>query len=76
MIFGEKVELKVYVNQNDSVSDIQTPSTTPKQTSATNCTCHAVTRLAGPNWLNWTLSSIQFPDLECLFLTVLILYDR
>jgi hypothetical protein len=27
MIFGEKIELKVYViNQNDSVSDIQTPS--------------------------------------------------
>jgi hypothetical protein len=27
MIFGEKIELKaVYVNQHDSVSDIQTPS--------------------------------------------------
>jgi hypothetical protein len=26
MIFGEKIELKVYVNQQDSVSDIQTPS--------------------------------------------------
>jgi hypothetical protein len=25
MIFGEKIELKVYVNQHDSVSDIQTP---------------------------------------------------
>jgi hypothetical protein len=26
MIFGEKIELKVYVNQHDFVSDIQTPS--------------------------------------------------
>jgi hypothetical protein len=26
MIFGEKIKLKVYVNQHDSVSDIQTPS--------------------------------------------------
>jgi hypothetical protein len=26
MIFGEKIELKVYVNQHDPVSDIQTPS--------------------------------------------------
>jgi hypothetical protein len=26
MIFCEKIELKVYVNQHDSVSDIQTPS--------------------------------------------------
>jgi hypothetical protein len=26
MIFGEKIELQVYVNQHDSVSDIQTPS--------------------------------------------------
>jgi hypothetical protein len=25
MIFGEKIELKVYVNQHDFVSDIQTP---------------------------------------------------
>jgi hypothetical protein len=25
-IFGEKIELKVYVNQHDFVSDIQTPS--------------------------------------------------
>jgi hypothetical protein len=26
MIFVEKIQLKVYVNQHDSVSDIQTPS--------------------------------------------------
>jgi hypothetical protein len=26
MIVGEKIELKVYVNQHDFVSDIQTPS--------------------------------------------------
>ena len=26
MIFGEKIEHKVYVNQHDFVSDIQTPS--------------------------------------------------
>jgi hypothetical protein len=26
MIFDEKIELKVYVNQHDPVSDIQTPS--------------------------------------------------
>jgi hypothetical protein len=26
MIFGEKIKLKVYVNQYDSVSHIQTPS--------------------------------------------------
>ena len=26
MIFGEKIELKVFVNQHDSVTDIQTPS--------------------------------------------------
>ena len=26
MIVGEKIKLKVYVNQHDSVSDIQTPS--------------------------------------------------
>ena len=26
MIFGEKIELKVYVNQHDFVSDIQTPN--------------------------------------------------
>jgi hypothetical protein len=25
MIFGEKIELKVYVNQHDFLSDIQTP---------------------------------------------------
>ena len=25
-IFGEKIEVKVYVNQHDIVSDIQTPS--------------------------------------------------
>jgi hypothetical protein len=24
MIFGEKIKLKVYVNQHDSVSDVQT----------------------------------------------------
>ena len=27
MIFGEKIKLKVYVNQHDFVSDIQTPIT-------------------------------------------------
>jgi aspartate oxidase len=26
LIFGEKIKLKVYVNQHDFVSDIQTPS--------------------------------------------------
>ena len=26
MIFGEKIELKVFVNQYDFLSDIQTPS--------------------------------------------------
>jgi hypothetical protein len=34
MIFGEKIKLKVYVNQHDFVSDIQTPS------SIINCFLH------------------------------------